>query len=340
MLEDELCKFLQTVKEGAEINHTFDTDCRGWEFAIMANKVFERMKACVPEKNLNNPKGSERDKLFRDNFMGVEESSGSDSETTLSPPPGSLEGPTVSSSASEHPSSNSISTPVSGKQARSHLYQNSKMVDDDERCLMLKYAPFLSDVPRKIKRVVNVYAVSRDIAESEKIFEDCTLDQGRLLHEKLFILTVLQESFPYRTSWLVFMAMCIETKHFICGFDGKRKQALFRGFLGKLTKEPEKDNTSSLLLSQVYDQITSGMLHCLPNSVKLLRADANNTDHFEMLVHRLKLSDLFCDGGGLQKYLFNLPRSMVGYVKNCCDHCIPKMEGNKVTFTRLEFGGK
>ena len=34
-----------------------------------------------------------------------------------------------------------------------YIYRNSTMVDDEERVLILKYAPFLSDVPRKIKRL-------------------------------------------------------------------------------------------------------------------------------------------------------------------------------------------
>ena len=90
------------------------------------------------------------------------------------------------------------------------IYRNLSMIQDEERRLMFKYARFLSDVPRKIKRIVNVYAVTRNIARESFDLES---DPGSLICEKLFILTVLQESFPYRTSWLVFLAICAETKH-------------------------------------------------------------------------------------------------------------------------------
>jgi len=87
-------------------------------------------------------------------------------------------------------------------------YDNLAMVGPTEREFILEYAGFLSNVPRKIKRAVNVYGVTKRIAESAIDNEAFTFPKRGLLYEKLFILTLLQESFPYRTSWLVFMAIC------------------------------------------------------------------------------------------------------------------------------------
>ena len=103
-------------------------------------------------------------------------------------------------------------------------------------------------------------------------------------------------------------------------WTGVRKEIYALDLLDKLKG---LNNNGDLLLSEVYHEIVAGMLLCLPNSWKLLRADVN-PGQFEMLVRRLKLSDLFSEGGGLQKYLSNLSRSVMGDIKQCCDHCVPE----------------
>jgi len=154
-----------------------------------------------------------------------------------------------------------------------------------------------------------------------------------LLQEKLFILTLLQESFPYRTSWLVFMAICANGEEGVV--DSANKWESFHSLLEKLFDELKEGNEKmniigDLSLNVVYECIVFGMLHCIPNSEKLLRADTH-LRNFEPLLRGLKLSDLYYDTskGGLQRFLFNLPQGMLNDVMSYRSHCVPAMVENE-----------
>jgi len=84
-----------------------------------------------------------------------------------------------------------------------------------------------------------------------------------------------------------------------------------------------------LPLNVVYEHIVFGMLHCVPNSEKLLRADTH-AENFIPLLRGLKLSNLYSDmaEGGLQKFLCNLPKGMLNDVKSYRSHCVPAVIEN------------
>ncbi|KAL7538990.1 hypothetical protein ACHAXR_008927 [Thalassiosira sp. AJA248-18] len=378
-LSDERFHFLAKMEgwdERAQIHAFIDPYLRGFDFAIKALRVYERMYDAV--EKVQGAEADERNKDFRNKFYGWTESpqseiteptittSGSPSTGSSSPPRDGSNLPSPSSilsspSQSERrPVNRNMSMlvnnapspsnerkkkkdpfgpemkakgrrfnakPPSDWNLKSYVYENSSMVDSEERMLLLKKAHFLSDVPRKIKRVMNVYSVSRQIAE-ESVSDN--FPNKHLLREKLFILTVLQESFPYRMSWLVFMAMCAETKG--KGSSSTSGWREFHSLLDELAMD-EKTTTSNLPLTVVYARLVLRMLRCLPESNKWIRADTH-TEHFETMLRGWKLSDLFSDQsvGGLRRLIFNLPRSMLIGIKQYRDYCVPVKEYRKSNY--------
>mmetsp|Transcript_9160 Transcript_9160/g.19794 ORF Transcript_9160/g.19794 Transcript_9160/m.19794 type:complete len:246 (-) Transcript_9160:216-953(-) len=129
------------------------------------------------------------------------------------------------------------------------------------------------------------------------------------------------------------MAICANGEEGVV--DSANKWESFHSLLEKLFDELNEGNEKmniigDLSLNVVYECIVFGMLHCIPNSEKLLRADTH-LRNFEPLLRGLKLSDLYYDTskGGLQRFLFNLPQGMLNDVMSYRSHCVPAMVENE-----------
>jgi len=189
-------------------------------------------------------------------------------------------------------------------------YENQSTCDLDEREFLRKYSQFFDGRPRKLKRILNCYSVAKYIQlnSGSKI-------KIRFLKEKLFVFTVLQEMWPYRTAWLLQLAELAE-KMTISNNKSASQEEL-QLMLNKMLKDIKLQNEDpnmklkDILLSEVFKRIIYGVMHSLPNSRKRMDTDANANDFWTML-RGLVLGDFYSDG--LRRFSFNLPRSVIDEV--------------------------
>ena len=78
VLESKLRKLLRKLKERTNADHDIDLECEGWNFAKMANNVFERMKDITAYEKFQDTGEEVHDELFRKYSWGIMESSPSE----------------------------------------------------------------------------------------------------------------------------------------------------------------------------------------------------------------------------------------------------------------------
>jgi len=198
------------------------------------------------------------------------------------------------------------------------FFQYQSMVSEAERKFISEHAKFLDGVPRKLKRIINVYMVSRKIAlVSLKIVPENGLD---FFLENLFILTVMQELCPYRTSWLLFISQRENPllEDISTGEEGEEVEHVrdLNSLLQDIATEEDVDATEGLRLITVYERIISHLLRCLPTARLHLGADSGVT-YYKHFLQNLRLKDF----DELSKYAFNLPQFMMADIKMYRNHC-------------------
>jgi len=201
-----------------------------------------------------------------------------------------------------------ISTDSQVSQVSSALneYTCKSTFDEYERDFLHTYSRFFDGRPRKLKRILNCYNVAKYIATRSR-----SQVNDVIFMQKLFVFTVLQEMWPYRTAWLLQLAERAERMTVSNNESVTHKQ--LRSMLNKINPQNE-DSTmkfKDILLSKVYSKIIYGVMHSLPNSRKRMDTDANANDFWTMLGD-LVLGDLYSDG--LRPFSFNLPRSVMDEV--------------------------
>jgi len=188
-------------------------------------------------------------------------------------------------------------------------YESKSTFKKYEREFLRSYSRFFDGRPRKLKRILNCYNVAKYIATRSG-----SQERNAIFMQKLFVFTVLQEMWPYRTAWLLQLAERAEEMT-ISNNTGTQEQldSMLSSLRSEIQPQNEDDNKElkDIHLAEVYSRIIQGVMHSLPSSSKRTDTDAN-TNSFLRMLEGLFLGDLYHDD--LRLFAFNLPRSVMDEV--------------------------
>ncbi len=215
------------------------------------------------------------------------------------------------------------------------------MMDALESNWYRKYADHISGQPRKIKRIINSYMLSRHVADSSNLKEPA-------FREKLLKLTILLEQWPYRMSWMLIMVENMQQEIRIIKnhkYDKNeqeflRKQSLVQ-ILDKADNNRENRKALTIMdcldypLLKVYRLLVQGLMHSPDDAHVQLQRDSD-PQVFEMLLSEpsesepsamMKMKDLAVDGeegtpiDTLRPFAFNIQAHMTEKVQHYFDIC-------------------
>jgi hypothetical protein len=230
-----------------------------------------------------------------------------------------------------------ISTLERGEKETNNDDLYNPMMDNSESDWFKEYADQLVGEPRKMKRIINCYMVSRIIAKklSPKLAGSADGDFRR----KLMKMIILFEQWPYRMAWLMVIVENIQQEISLKQRTnsekgnpiGKNLTSIISTVFGK---EKEED-IMALPLLDVYYRLVQTLIHSPTNAeIELLRD--GDAQVFEILlaesVAQLQMKDIASiscgrkDNPGLERsirpYIFNLQMHMVDKVEKYVDNCM------------------
>lgn len=224
--------------------------------------------------------------------------------TVVSPPNGSQQTVVTTENASNAPD---------------RTYESKCILNEKELKWLKIYAPYFHGIPRQMKRIINVYNITRYIVEKRR---GTKCDDHFL--QKLFVFTILQELWPYRTSWLVKIADYSSRQH-----GTKQKTSLY-SMIQDLS--PQQNNKlPEIPLVDVYTKIVQSLMYSLPKAASLMEADSGSTTEYEELLECFVLNDLFSEN--LRPYTFNLPRHIMNEIRKFDDICSPVKSTRSASLT-------
>lgn len=225
------------------------------------------------------------------------------------------------------------------------------MMNDSESECFEKYADTFAGEPRKIKRIIMSYMVSRTVAKKLNF----VLASQKDFREKLLKMTILFEQWPYRMAWILVIVKNIQQEKSLqdkwegavakAGVDRilQQKEMLeyqrpsdpignnLTSIVARLSKLKRERGVLHLPILQVYHQLVQSLIHSPENSHIHLQRDGD-PQAFEILLAEpdalLVMKDLALPSGKsaskstLRPYLFNLQRHMIEKVQHYLDNCI------------------
>jgi Leucine-rich repeat (LRR) protein len=245
------------------------------------------------------------------------------------------------------------------------------LMDALETSWFNKYSDHLIGQPRKIKRIINSYMISRSVIEDLKP----QTDNSNVFQEKLLKLIILLEQWPYRMAWMLIIVENLQKENRIIQNhkNNKRRQDYLKSqslmkILHEVDSNRENNGTSLHILDcldypllEVYHLLVQGLMHS-PNDAHIqLQRDAD-PQLFEMLLSEpsesepsesepsaiLTMKDLRLEGEegtppgdtSLRPFAFNIQRHMTEKVQNYYDSCKVHVHrgsgGNGTTFGAFE----
>jgi hypothetical protein len=240
----------------------------------------------------------------------------------------------ISSLDKETPNDN-----LSSHRGVQQLYNNiyHPIMDPSERSWFNRYADDLVGKPRKMKRIINSYMVSRIVAKKLRP----KLAGQKEFGEKLLKLIILCEQWPYRMAWFLVVAENIQQE---------------KSLQDQLPQNPIGDSLSNILskssgvavkdimdlpLLTVYHNLVQSVIHSPETAESLLQRDGD-PQVFEILLAKpdapLKLKDVASSSSAydstsqtttVRPYLFNMQMYMTDKVQNYVDNCMVHLVENK-----------
>jgi Leucine-rich repeat (LRR) protein len=220
--------------------------------------------------------------------------------------------------------------------------QYRPLMDALESNWFKKYADHFSGSPRKIKRIINSYMISRYVADKMNL-------KGPVFREKLLKLTILLEQWPYRMSWMLIMVENMQQQNRIIQNhknDEKKQERLRKqslvNLLAKADHNEERTKALTIMdcldypLLEVYHLLVQGLMHSPDDAHVQLQRDAD-PQVFEMLLSEpsesepsaiLKMKDLAPEGAEgtppdtLRPFTFNIQKHMTDRVQRSFDNCM------------------
>jgi len=223
------------------------------------------------------------------------------------------------------------------------------MLNEKDRECMNSFVPYIDGNPRRMKRIINVFNVSRHIAELR-----CRKTSATLLNlgPKILKLTILLEQWPCRMAWLL---QIIEDVEQMCTHDVSDSsliqflQGNFKEFYGKTH---DKSLYWSILCTiDIQDLYQNGIRHLMSNvdSSNMQSIDSDPQLFEGLLLHNtpggksaesdgayaITVKDLRSIGRGfmshehgecLRGYMFNMPLSIVDTVAKMMEKSLATRE--------------
>jgi Leucine-rich repeat (LRR) protein len=210
-----------------------------------------------------------------------------------------------------------------------------------ERSWFKKYADYFVGKPRKMKRIMNSYMVSRIVAKKLRP----NLASQKEFGEKLLKLIILCEQWPYRMAWFLVVAeniqqekslqdqRCIESQNPV---GDTLTNIISKSLVGRV---PEK-GIMDLPLLTVYHNLVQSVIHSPETADSLLQRDGD-PQVFEILLAKLdaqlRLKDVASSSSSydstpqstVRPYLFNLQMHMTDKIQNYIDNCMVHLVENK-----------
>ena len=214
------------------------------------------------------------------------------------------------------------------------------IMDPLERSWFKKYADCLVGKPRKMKRILNSYMVSRIVAKKLRP----NLARQNEFREKLLKLVILFEQWPYRMAWFLVIVENIQQERLLQDQDRSIVSHnpigdTLTNIISRLAGVPDKD-IMDLPLVHVYHLLVQSLIHS-PETASIQLQRDSDPQVFEILlaesVTPLKLKDVASSSSGydsalqstVRPYLFNLQMHMTDMIQNYVDNCLLHLVENK-----------
>jgi hypothetical protein len=217
--------------------------------------------------------------------------------------------------------------------------QYRPLMDALESNWFKKYADHLCGSPRKIKRIINSYMISRFVTDKMNLKEP-------VFREKLLKLTILLEQWPYRMSWMLIIVENMQQQIRIINNhkdDEKKQERLRNQSIVKLLDNAGDNKGSSrealtiedcfdYPLLEVYHLLVQGLMHSPDDAHAQLQRDAD-PQVFEMLLSEpsaiMKMKDLAPAGAEvgipsdtLRPFAYNIQKHMTEKAQRYFDNCM------------------
>jgi len=234
--------------------------------------------------------------------------------------------------------------------------QFQPLMDEFENELFDNYAEHLVGLPRKMKRIVNSYMVSRCAAKEMK-----RSGVDKVFSEKLLKLIILFEQWPYRMAWLMVIVENLQREKSIrvdVEKEGSQHQsysadentiAIIKRLTGETAEEFDLSDCLELSLLDVYHTLVQGLIYSPERSFAELQRDGD-PQVFEMMLAEstndsatLKMKDIAIPGKAdskesLRPFAFNLQRHVLEKVQCYLDNCkLEAVEKNKDNVNMPEY---
>eukprot|EP00984_Skeletonema_dohrnii_P027349 scaffold16874_cov123-Skeletonema_dohrnii-CCMP3373.AAC.1 len=207
------------------------------------------------------------------------------------------------------------------------------MLNDNNRRCLEDFMPFIDGNPRRMKRIINVFNVSRRIAELRCEASSPILQQ---LTTKILKMVILVEQWPYRMAWLLQLIEDVKQTSTHHLEDSRMNQFLGECF-GRDKVQPDSwDMICSVGILEVYRRIVCklsmsyvelsnmGTIDSDPQLFEgLLLCNGNDEQSSSEGLHAITVQDLRplgCNTEGienetcLRSYLFNMPHAITDKV--------------------------
>ena len=208
-----------------------------------------------------------------------------------------------------------------------------------------EYSEYFIGRPRKIKRIINCYMLSRYVANALRSDNNSIhlVATTSIFYHKLLKLIILLEQWPYRMAWLLLVVENIQQE-----FEMKANEPnttserlnigdTFISLIAKTfgsSKSHSMEGCEDLALFDIYDHFVQVLMHSSPDSVEQLQRDGDPQVFEQMLLHgdaalTLKLKDISTPekkGGSsqdtLRRYVFNLQTHTIEKVALEVENCL------------------
>lgn len=222
-----------------------------------------------------------------------------------------------------------------------HQYYHP-MADEQEMEYFQRYDEHLIGKPRKIKRIINSYMISREISQLHGI-------ELPSFREKLLKLVILTEQWPYRITWLMLIAENLQQERSL-GNDVRNQLPQNSDIISVLKKLFDKKEVEFLdiPLVEIYHKIVFVLMHSPPDAHVQVQRDGDPQDFVKLLSSRegnsqLLLSDIALPDDDdaktrmtLRPYMFNLPQHMQEKMSIHLENCLFEVDGQETGIPEQE----
>jgi hypothetical protein len=216
------------------------------------------------------------------------------------------------------------------------------MLNDNERRCLKDFIPFIDGNPRRMKRIINVFNVTRRIAELRCEASSPNIPQ---LTPKILKIVILLEQWPYRMAWLLQLIENVKKMSSSCD-EGSMMNRFLEDYFSHVLPVTGKswwEKICSVDIVEVYRRIVCELLSISNIDSSNLGTVDSDPQLFEGLllvsteglcaITVDDLKPLGCIDGGeyetcLRSYMFNMPQAITDKVSILMNKALANYVGN------------